>query len=276
MRTRGRTTDPTAHRFSSRTTRCNGHITGPFRPPFPILLQSVETCRTYALLPTAKADIKLAQRKLQRTPRMRDLLRDAETLDRARMLATSSRNSKRACAALTQLIERGAKSPVATLAAADLQHLDQNRTPVEKPEVESTVNAAAKLRTWTDVPGTYTVRAVLVEVKDGQAVLRRTDGKTVNVPIEKLSDSVRRAIGTRKNVRFSTPRNRSRPRAECRQVKETQSCGEAPRCSARRAEPHGGIPNCRCFPNSTSRQCHLWGKSSAKGIKTRREVVYTR
>lgn len=42
-------------------------------------------------------------------------------------------------------------------------------------------------RKWKDASGKHTVEAVLVEVKDGTAALRRSDGKVVAVPIEKLS-----------------------------------------------------------------------------------------
>jgi thiol-disulfide isomerase/thioredoxin len=49
--------------------------------------------------------------------------------------------------------------------------------------------AVAKERTWTDKTGKFSVSAELVEVEDGKAVLRRTDGKTVTVPVDKLSDA---------------------------------------------------------------------------------------
>jgi thiol-disulfide isomerase/thioredoxin len=48
--------------------------------------------------------------------------------------------------------------------------------------------AVAKERTWTDTTGKFSVSAELVEVEDGKAVLRRADGKTITVPVDKLSD----------------------------------------------------------------------------------------
>ena len=44
-------------------------------------------------------------------------------------------------------------------------------------------------RTWTDSTGKYTVEAELLDFKDGNVQLKKEDGKTVNVPIEKLSDT---------------------------------------------------------------------------------------
>jgi hypothetical protein len=42
-------------------------------------------------------------------------------------------------------------------------------------------------RTWTDATGKYTVEAELVEVTEDDVVLTKSDGKTITVPISKLS-----------------------------------------------------------------------------------------
>jgi len=52
-----------------------------------------------------------------------------------------------------------------------------------------TVPVALQQRTWTDRTGKYWVEAELVEVKDGTAVLRKSGGKTVAVPDERLSET---------------------------------------------------------------------------------------
>lgn len=49
--------------------------------------------------------------------------------------------------------------------------------------------AVAKERAWTDTTGKFNVTAELVDVEDGKAVLRRADGKTITVPVDKLSDA---------------------------------------------------------------------------------------
>jgi hypothetical protein len=46
---------------------------------------------------------------------------------------------------------------------------------------------AAQQRTWTDSTGRFSVEAELVEVKDGQAVLKMPDGTTRPVPLDRLS-----------------------------------------------------------------------------------------
>lgn len=48
---------------------------------------------------------------------------------------------------------------------------------------------AAKPRTWTDSTGKFSVEATLADIKDGQATLKRTDGRTVTLPVERLSQA---------------------------------------------------------------------------------------
>jgi hypothetical protein len=46
----------------------------------------------------------------------------------------------------------------------------------------------ASARTWTDSTGKHTLEAEFVEMKDGKVQLKKEDGKTITIPIEKLSD----------------------------------------------------------------------------------------
>ena len=48
---------------------------------------------------------------------------------------------------------------------------------------------AGEMRTWTDVTGTFSVEAELVETKWDRVVLRSENGKTVEVMFEKLSEA---------------------------------------------------------------------------------------
>ncbi|MCB9873596.1 MAG: PQQ-binding-like beta-propeller repeat protein, partial [Planctomycetaceae bacterium] len=47
--------------------------------------------------------------------------------------------------------------------------------------------AQDKLRTWTDVTGQHKSRAAFVALEDDQVTLRREDGKTVKIPLDRLS-----------------------------------------------------------------------------------------
>lgn len=46
---------------------------------------------------------------------------------------------------------------------------------------------AAVLRTWRDVTGTYSIEAGFVTCVDNRVTLRRNDGRTITIPIDKLS-----------------------------------------------------------------------------------------
>ena len=74
--------------------------------------------------------------------------------------------------------------------------------------VSSLLHAAepdkAKLRTWKDATGKFSVQAVLVRVLGKQVLLRRTDNKEISVPIAKLSATDRQYL---KDFKPSTPPN---------------------------------------------------------------------
>jgi hypothetical protein len=53
-------------------------------------------------------------------------------------------------------------------------------------------------RTWTDTTGRYTIEADLVEVKDGNAMLKKPDGNVVAVPIARLSRADRQYLDSRR------------------------------------------------------------------------------
>ena len=54
----------------------------------------------------------------------------------------------------------------------------------------------ASARKWTDKTGNFSVEADLVHVKDGKAILKKTDGKVIAVPLDRLSAADRRYLAT--------------------------------------------------------------------------------
>lgn len=62
----------------------------------------------------------------------------------------------------------------------------------DRPTRRGGARSPAQLpRTWTDASGKYRIRATLVEVVDETVKLKKSDGKTVTVPLEKLSEADR-------------------------------------------------------------------------------------
>src|SRR4051812_4770868 len=61
----------------------------------------------------------------------------------------------------------------------------------------------AEERTWTDKTGKFKVNGELVKVQEGEAVLRRRDGKEIKVPLERLSDADQEFIKAQGDNSFS-------------------------------------------------------------------------
>ena len=63
------------------------------------------------------------------------------------------------------------------------------------PDEPEPVTRKSLKRTWTDASGRFQIEAEMVEVKDGQMTLKKADGSTVTLPIDKLSEADRDYIG---------------------------------------------------------------------------------
>ena len=65
----------------------------------------------------------------------------------------------------------------------------------EESEPDEPATGRPIKRTWTDSSGQFQIEAELVEVKEGQVTLKKADGSTVILPIDKLSEADRDFIG---------------------------------------------------------------------------------
>jgi hypothetical protein len=63
----------------------------------------------------------------------------------------------------------------------------------KKDSAASNPVAGSKSRSWTDITGKHRIEAAFVEIKDGKAVLKKADGSTVGIPLDKLSAADRKA-----------------------------------------------------------------------------------
>ena len=64
------------------------------------------------------------------------------------------------------------------------------------PTTKSETPAAGDLRTWHDASGRHSLKAAFVSAEAGIVRLRKADGSTIAVPIDKLSDGDRQYIRT--------------------------------------------------------------------------------
>jgi len=64
-------------------------------------------------------------------------------------------------------------------------------------------SASAEVRTWKDKTGKFSIRAELVESDGTKVTLKKTDGKVIKVPVDRLSDEDRQFLESQENKAFS-------------------------------------------------------------------------
>ena len=64
---------------------------------------------------------------------------------------------------------------------------------------------SSSARQWTDTTGRFSVEAELVRVHEGKVYLKKTDGKVIGVPIEKLSEADQRFLREYSSANLGTP-----------------------------------------------------------------------
>lgn len=58
---------------------------------------------------------------------------------------------------------------------------------------------AEQLREWTDSTGAFRVTAILIQVQGSEVHLQRENGRKIVVPIDRLSDTDRKYLSSRRN-----------------------------------------------------------------------------
>jgi hypothetical protein len=150
--------------------------------PFAGVLGIVSANRIYGLLQDLRSELVSAQRDLAKNAQLKELMPQAEALDKALALAEQKGTSprKQAVTALSQVIARFPESPAAEMAQAKLADLGAE-------PVAAAANAQVALRTWTDATGKFNVVAEFVSLEGNNVQLKRKDGTILSVPLDKLS-----------------------------------------------------------------------------------------
>lgn len=85
---------------------------------------------------------------------------------------------------------RSRSSAMVLLLALTFAGIAMSALAADRPTKRSGARSPAQQpRTWTDASGKHRTRATLVEVVDGSVKLKKTDGKTITVPIDRLSEA---------------------------------------------------------------------------------------
>ncbi len=142
--------------------------------------------RVYGSLVELKKDLGGAERELRKDGSLKDLVTQAEAVDKALALVASKGGKTAAIEALGRVATRFPDTPAATLAQEKIASLSG------AGDTPAATAALDKFRTWTDVSGTFQVEAELIEATAAEVKLKlKKDGKTVTVPVEKLSEQDR-------------------------------------------------------------------------------------
>lgn len=157
--------------------------------PFAGVLGVLSAHRIYQKLPELKKELGNAERDLSRKPELKEVVRQAEALDKALALLNQRQGKKLALTALEKVISRFPNTPAAEQARAKLEELGASPSESGSSSASSTgPKPAVGFRTWSDRSGKFKVEAELLGVTEGKVQLKRKDGQTVEVPLDRLSD----------------------------------------------------------------------------------------
>jgi hypothetical protein len=152
-------------------------------------LSLVETERIYKTLPTVKKAASLSIRAANKDSATSALLKQAADLDRARYLSklTTSTSQKRAITSYEVVIRLYPGTAADKLARTELAVLAPASELLGSTPKSNPAPAAAEYRIWTDSTGNFRVEAKLVSFFADQAELLKKDGKTITLPLDRLS-----------------------------------------------------------------------------------------
>lgn len=142
----------------------------------------------------------------------RELLKPAKELVKARFSAGRPKKSdkKRAVKSYELILKKYGETPAAEIARRELELLDpKSEFLVGKTELKTNAQSPTagdiiggydqeQTRSWSDATGKFSVDAKLVEVTDEFVRLKTAKGKEIKVPVEKLSDSAKEYLDSRK------------------------------------------------------------------------------
>ena len=143
--------------------------------------------RIYSTLPDLKKDLGAAERELRKDGSLKEIVAQAEAVDKAQALASTKNGKKAAADALAKVAARFPNTKAAEAAQAKIAELD-GTSAGGQAAAPAPAGTGDKFRTWTDVTGTYKIEAELIEATAENVTLKRKeDGRIVKVPIDKLS-----------------------------------------------------------------------------------------
>ncbi len=175
------------------------------------VLELTQIKQAYSIFSGAKEASNVLLKQVSRNKIHRELLKPAKALVKARRDAALPKASdkKRAEKGYGAILKRYGETPAAPIARQELKKLNPESVFLVQQSEETTVaddrKAGAsdghdqeKMRTWSDLTGKFSVKAKLIEVNEEFVRLEKESGKEIKVPLNKLDNSAREYLDSRK------------------------------------------------------------------------------
>lgn len=158
--------------------------------PFDLVLKIVETRAAFESFVETRKAIDPVFLEIKKDDKLQPLIKPCELLVTARRSASAEnpRTRRRAESGYSAVIRKYPDSPAERLARAELRELNPGAEALQSPSEAPKPSNKRLPRLWSSREGGYSVTAQLVSIQQDAAVLRKTDGQIVKVPLEKLSE----------------------------------------------------------------------------------------
>lgn len=161
---------------------------------FSSLVTLSEIDATLGILPQVAQQMNEQKREWKQNKQLRDLIKPAQAIVRARHLAASSkrRDRKNAEKAYAGIISRYQGSSAAALAEEELSKLNPEAV-VQTQQAET----RPAFRTWSDKSGAFSVQARFVRIESGTVFLEKESGGIIEVKVDRFSTADREYLKNR-------------------------------------------------------------------------------
>jgi len=167
----------------------------------------------YSKFPATKLASGSLLKEVREDKVQRELLKPAKELVKARFSAGKPKKAdrKRAVKSYELILKKFGDTPAAEIARRELELLDPNSEflveqaeSMENTQTPTSVDDASggydqeQTRSWSDATGKFTVDAKLIELTEEFVRLKTAKGKEIKVPLEKLGESSKAYLESRK------------------------------------------------------------------------------
>ena len=155
--------------------------------------------RVYGKLPEVDTAVSAELTKLAGAESTRNLLEQAEALDRGQAAEAALQN-RLALVAYQSVVSKYARTDAAKIAQSRIDVIESKTSAATSTEADPEGEGSdtpSELRTWKDATGKFQVQARLVDRVGDQVRLETSQGRVISVPVDKLSEADQQFLADR-------------------------------------------------------------------------------